>query len=102
MNETIVLTDPPELVELKREFRKLDEQEQQLKPTSRAGQITAAAATLLAGVRARKAEISAECFRLGLRDGRKLAGGAGNSGEAPAGVVGEGVNNCTRGACVPQ
>jgi hypothetical protein len=58
----IVLTDTPEVVELKREFRQLDAREQQLKPTSRAGQITATNATLLDRVRTRKAEIARLIF----------------------------------------
>jgi len=62
MNSPIVLTDLPDVVELKREFRQLDQREQQLKPTSRAGHISAAAATALAGVRERKAEIARKIF----------------------------------------
>ena len=58
MNAAITLTDSPAVVALKREFRQLDAREQELKPTSRAGQITATNATLLETVRQRKAEIA--------------------------------------------
>jgi hypothetical protein len=62
--ESIVLTDPPEIVELKREFRLLDAREQELKPTSRAGHISATNATLLASVRQRKEAIARQIFAL--------------------------------------
>lgn len=64
ISHTITLTDPPEIVELKREFRRLDERELELKPCSRAGHITATNATLLAMVRDRKAAIAKEIFQL--------------------------------------
>lgn len=59
---TIVLTDSPEVVELKREFRKLDAREQELKPTCRAGRWSGIASSELIEVRQRKAEIARQIF----------------------------------------
>jgi len=74
MSAAITLTDSPEVVALKREFRQLDAREQELKPTSRAGQITAANATLLQAVRDRKAEIARQLFGQPVRESFEQVG----------------------------
>lgn len=58
MSATIVLTDPPELVKLKREFRALDQREQELKESP------ACVRVALGEVRARKAQIARACFQI--------------------------------------
>ena len=73
MSATIVLTDPPELVELKREFRILDEQEEQTKFAVSAGFLTKQNFELLDQIRARKCEIARKCFLLGQKDAPRLA-----------------------------
>ena len=55
---TLTLTDPPRVVELKKEFRKLDETEEALKLTH-CGEIETPE---MVQVRARKAEIAREIF----------------------------------------
>lgn len=62
MSTAIVLTDCPIVVELKREFRRLDAREQELKIPARAGLPTAVDA--LHSVRRRKEEIAREIFKL--------------------------------------
>ncbi len=63
MKKIICLTDPPAVVDLKREFRKLDAREQELKPV-RGGHIPPEDAAELEAVRARKAAIAREIFNV--------------------------------------
>ena len=62
ITEIITLTDAPVVAELKREFRRLDEREQQLKIPAQAKLPTAVEA--LQWVRNRKAEIAREIWFL--------------------------------------
>jgi hypothetical protein len=62
ITHTITLTDPPEVVELKREFRRLDEREEELRIPAQARMPWAVVA--LAAVRTRKAAIAKEIFQL--------------------------------------
>ena len=68
ITEVITLTDPPEIVELKREFRRLDEREQELKIPAQAGMPWAV--VTFAAVRTRKAEIARQILGMGQGGGR--------------------------------
>jgi hypothetical protein len=61
--KVICLTDDPEVVELKREFRRLDEEEQNLKLALRC-QMPAVNAMLLHTLRGRKSEIASKIFQV--------------------------------------
>lgn len=64
MTTPIVLTDPPRIVELKREFSELYEREQQIKFNLRVGQVGQTEISEMEFAEFRKAQIAQEIYDL--------------------------------------